>query len=305
MEQLHQKTRVPIGQMLKAIGLSWPRYRDWKRRFGQANKHNGKIPRDFWLEPWEVKAIITYKKQHPEVGYRRLTYMMMDEGVVAVSPATTYRVLRMHNLTNRWNTKTSESKKRGFVQPLRPHEHWHVDISYVNYRGTFLYLITVLDGFSRFVVHQELRVNMQEYDVEVVIQKALEKYPGKSPRIISDNGSQFISREFKSFIKANNLTHVRTSVHYPQSNGKIEAWHKTVKRECIRAQSFVDLEEARQRIAEYVHQYNYSRLHSGIGYITPYDMLIGRAEEIFKERDRKLEVARQRRKEKAKNAKTR
>ena len=243
--------------------------------------------------------IVAYKRTHPEVGYRRLTYMMMDEDVVAVSPATTYRILRLNNLTSRWNTSTSGSKRKGFVQPLKPHEHWHVDISYVNFYGTFLYLITVLDGFSRFVVHHDLRIHMQEYDVEVVLQQALEKYPNESPRIISDNGSQFISREFKGFVKANNLTHVRTSVNHPQSNGKIEAWHKTAKRECIRVQSFVDLEDARHIVTEYVQEYNYSRLHSGIGYITPHDKLMGRAEKIFKERDRKLEAARKRRKENA------
>ncbi len=289
--------------MLKAIGLSWPRYRDWKKRFGQPNQHNGNIPRDFWLEQWEIEAIIAYKRKHPEVGYRRLTYMMMDENVVAVSPATTYRILRLHNLTSRWHTRTASSKRKGFVQPVKPHQHWHVDISYVNFHGTFLYLITVLDGFSRFVVHQDLRVNMAEYDVEIVVQQALEKYPNESPRIITDNGSQFISREFKGFIKANNLTHVRTSVNYPQSNGKIEAWHKTAKQECIRVKSFVDLEDARQIVTAYVQTYNDSRLHGGIGYITPYDKLMGRAEKIFKERDRKLEAARQRRRLNAKIAK--
>jgi len=299
MERLHNKTNVPIGKMLKAIGLSWARYGDWKRRFGLPNQHNGKMPRDFWLEPWEVQAIVDFKRAHPEVGYRMLTYMMMDADVVAVSPATTYRILRLHGLTHRWNTKTSGSRKKGFEQPQRPHEHWHVDISYVHFGSTFLFLITVLDGFSRFVVHQELRTNMEEYDVEIVIQRALEEYPGETPRIITDNGSQFISRDFKIFLKSNNLKHVRTSVNYPQSNGKIEAWHKTAKRECIRIRSFLTLEDARQIMDDYVYEYNYSRLHSGIGYITPYDKLTGRADEIFKERDRKLQTARKRRRENA------
>ena len=97
----------------------------------------------------------------------------------------------------------------------------------------------------------------------------------ENPWIISDNGSQFISLEFKSFIKANNLTHVRTLVHYPQVNDEIEAWHKTVKRECIQAQSFVDLEKTGQKIAKYFKEYNNSHLLGGIDYITPYDMLMG------------------------------
>jgi putative transposase len=289
--------------LLKAIDLSWPRYRDWKERFGLPNQHNGKIPRDFWLEPWEVQKIINFKIAHPEIGYRFMTYKMMDDDIVAVSPATTYRILRLNNLISNWNYKSSGSKKKGFDQPLKAHEHWHTDISYINYHGTFLFLIGVLDGFSRLVVHHELRTNMQEYDVEVVLQKALEKYPNENPRVITDNGSQFISNDFKRFLRASNLEHVRTSVNHPQSNGKIEAWHKTIKNECIRKQSFLNLGDARSIVEDYVYQYNFERLHSGIGYITPFDKISGKANEIFKERDRKLEDARKRRKDKAKTNK--
>lgn len=261
--------------------------------------HNGNMPRSFWLQPWEVQAIIDYKKNHPVTGYRCLTYMMLDEDVVAVSPSTTYRYLSLNGLTNRWNTKSTGSKKKGFEQPTKPHEHWHVDISYISFQGTFLFLISVLDGFSRYIVHHELRMHMQEIDVEIVIQRALEKFPGHNTRIISDNGPQFISGDFKTFLKEANLTHVRTSVYYPQSNGKIEAYHKTVKNECIRRTSLLSLEDARVQVSRYIEVYNNERLHSGIGYIVPFDKLSGRAEEIFKERDRKLEAARKRRKEEA------
>ena len=174
--------------MLKAIGITWSRYRDWQKRFGQPNKHNGKIPRDFWLEPWEETAIVDFKRRHPEKGYRYLTYMMLDLDVVAVSPSTTYRILKKHGFTSIWNNK-STTKLKGFTQPEKAHAHWHMDISFINFRGTFLFLISVLDGHSRFIVHHELRTKMQEYDVEVVLQKALEKHPDAHPRLITDNGS--------------------------------------------------------------------------------------------------------------------
>jgi transposase InsO family protein len=222
---------------------------------------------------------------------------MLDENIVAVSPSTTYRHLRLAGLTSRWNTSSSKPKKKGFTQPTAPHQHWHIDISYVNFRGTFLFLICVLDGYSRFIVNHGLRMNMEEYDVQLVLQEGLEKYPNERPRIISDNGSQFISKDFKSFIKDCGLTHVRTSVRYPQSNGKLEAVNKTIKVECIRKTSFLTLQEARKKIAEYVYEYNYNRLHSSIGFVAPVDMLTGKAEEIFKERDEKLAKARERRKE--------
>lgn len=281
--------------LLEFAGLSRSKFYEWKRRFGQANQHNGHIPRDFWLEDWEKEAIINYKRQHPHEGYRRLTYMMMDENVVAVSPTTTYRVLREEGLTSLWNQKRSSAKKTGFKQPKAPHKHWHMDISYVKSQGVFQFLISVLDGCSRFVLHHDVRAQMQEYDVQLVLQEALEKYPGHSPRIISDNGSQFIAREFKAFISQMQLSHVRTSANYPQSNGKIEAFHKNIKTECLRKQSFLTQDELRASVKNYIDFYNHKRLHSGIHYLPPEAVLNGRAEAILKDRDRKLEQARKRR----------
>jgi transposase InsO family protein len=184
------------------------------------------------------------------------------------------------------------------VQPLRPHEHWHVDISYINLEGTFYYLTSVLDGCSRYIVHWELREQMTEQDVEIILQRALEKYPGERPRIITDNGPQFIARDFKEFIRLVGATHVRTSPYYPQSNGKLERWHGSLKRECIRPAAPASLEEAQRRVAAFVEHYNHVRLHSALGYITPSDKLHGREKEIFDQRDRKLEEARRRRQEK-------
>jgi hypothetical protein len=170
-----------------------------------------------------------------------------------------------------------------------------VDVSYLNIAGTFYFLCSVLDGYSRFIVHWEIRDKMEEIDVETIIQRARERFPGVTPRIISDNGPQFIAKDFKEFIRIAGMTHVRTSPYYPQSNGKIERWHKTLKGDCIRVKVPLSLEDARQIVTDYVHHYNQVRLHSAIGYVTPNDKLLGKDEAIHAERDRKLAEARQRR----------
>ena len=126
------------------------------------------------------------------------------------------------------------SKGKGFKQPLKPHEHWHTDISYVKIQHRFYFFICVLDGYSRFIVHWDLRENMKENDVAIVQQAALEKIPGVHPRYITDNGKQFTGKEFQYFIVLHGLTHVRTSPYYPQSNGKVERFHGAIKKECIR-----------------------------------------------------------------------
>ena len=223
--------------------------------------------------------------------------MMLDHSIVAVSPSSTYRVLSSAGLLQNWNTKKSK-KGTGFKQPLAVHEHWHIDVSYINICGTFYYLCSVLDGCSRYIIHWELRESMTERDIEIILQRARELFPGKKPRIISDNGPQFVSKDFKEFIRVSGMTHVRTSPYYPQSNGKIERWHGSLKRECVRKGVLLSLEDAREVITTYIHHYNNTRLNSAIGYIAPLDKLEGRAEQIFKERDLKLEKAREARKQK-------
>ncbi len=131
--------------------------------------------------------------------------------------------------------------------------------------------------------------------METIIQRARERFADARPRIISDNGPQFIARDFKEFIRITGMTHVRTSPYYPQSNGKLERWHGSLKQECIRPTCPADVEEARRRIAAFVDYYNHERLHSALGYLTPADKLNGLGQVIFDERDRKLEEARERR----------
>lgn len=223
--------------------------------------------------------------------------MMLDKDVAACSPSSVYRVLKGAGLLDRHTPKPS-SKGNGFVQPLKPHEHWHVDVSYLNIAGTFYYLCSLLDGCSRFTVHWEIRESMTEADVEQIVQRARERFPGVKPRIISDNGPQFIARDFKEFIRLCGMSHVRTSPYYPQSNGKIERWHRILKEECIRPGTPLTLQDARRIVGKFVEHYNTVRLHSALGYITPKDKLEGREKEIFDARDRKLESARERRKEK-------
>jgi transposase InsO family protein len=294
---LAERTELPIRRLVRWAGLAAGKFYAWKARYGKVNAHNGKIPRDCWLEAWEHEAIVAYHAQHPLEGYRRLTYMMLDAEVVAVSPSTTYRVLRAKGVLDRWN-RTPSRKGTGFHQPEAPHRHWHIDISYLNLAGTFYYLCSVLDGYSRYVVHWEIRESMKEVDVETILQRARERMPGATPRIISDNGPQFVSRDFKRFIRVVGMTHVRTAPYYPQSNGKIEAWHKTLKVTTIRPNAPGTVDEARRMVAAFVMHYNETRLHSAIGYVTPADKLAGKEAEIWKERDRKLEAAREARRRK-------
>ena len=288
------RTELSTRWVLARLALAPAQFYRWAERYGRVNAHNGQIPRDHWLLPAERQAILAYHETHAPEGYRRMTFLMLDADVVAVSPATVYRVLQAAGLLDRWNGKPS-LKGTGFVQPLAAHEHWHIDLSYVNVAGTFYYLCAILDGYSRFLIHWELRERMTTADVETVLQRAREQYPDARPRIISDNGPPFIARDFKAFIRLAGMTHVRTAPYYPQSNGKLKRWHQTLKGTTLRPKAPRSLDEARRLVATFVAYYNHERLHSAIGFLTPADMLAGRAETIWAARDQKLAAARARR----------
>jgi hypothetical protein len=165
------------------LGLATSKWHAWKHCYGKANEHIAWIPRDHWLEDAEKRAILDFHELFPLEGYRRLTYMMLDQDIVACSPSSVYRVLKQAGLLDRHKPKSS-SKGKGFVQPLRPHEHWHVDVSYINIAGTFYYLGSLFDGCSRFIVHWELREAMTEADVEQIIQQLVEQ------KVLGADGTQ-------------------------------------------------------------------------------------------------------------------
>lgn len=147
-------------------------------------------------------------------------------------------------------------------------------------------------AFADVIKFSILKEQMTELNLEIILQKARELFPSTFPRIISDNGPQFIARDFKEFINIMEMSHVRTSPYYPQSNGKIERFHRSLKSECIRPNCPLSLDDARRLLSRYVHYYNCQRLHSAIFYISPFDKLQGNSDIIFAERKDKLLFAR-------------
>jgi putative transposase len=296
-----RRTERPLKELISYAGISRGKFYEWKQRYGVPNNHNGETPRLYWLMQEEKAAIIRYARRNEDKeGYRRLCYKMIDEDIAYVSPSTVYRILKGENLLNGYISKKESKKGDGYKQPEKPHEEWHTDITYVNVLGSFMFLVVVIDGYSRFAVKHELRKSMKDKDVCHVLQKAHERFSKERPRIISDRGGQFISRELKNYLRYIGLKQTYISTGYPQSNGKIERFFKTAKEECIRRNSFLSIDDSRRIIGRYIDQYNYKRLHSAIDYVTPYDMLMGRKEKILEERKKKLENARRIRREKNK-----
>ena len=277
VQRLQDRAAYPVKQSLSVLALPRSTYFDWARTGGKAERPVATTPKSHHITPEEQAAVIAFAREHLEEGYKRLAFMIADAGVAAVRPSTVYLILKEAGLIGRWKQPTVGAHKKGFDQPERPHEQWHTDIAYLNILGTQYFLISVLDGFSRAIIHHEIRLRMETDDVEIVIQRALDTLLKDTPRprIISDNGSQYVSSQFKVFLRDSGCAHSKARVRHPQSNGKIERWHKSIKSECVRRTALGDLDEARHVVAEWVVHYNTGRLHSAINYLTPADALLG------------------------------
>lgn len=291
LENRQKQTGISMKTLIGFLGVAASTFATWKNRRNLPNRHNHHIPKSHWILPWEKEAIIAYARIHFFEGYRPLCFQMMDQNIVSASPATVYRILKQAGLIRTWQRRLSR-KGKGFHQPTGPHHHWHIDITYVNVQGTFMFLIAIIDGYSRFIVAYELRAAMEEKDVEIVVQRAKETFPESRAAVIHDRGSQFMAKEFNAFIRIMGLTQRATSVAYPQSNGKIERFFKTMKTEFVRSNSLLTINDARSQIAMFIHYYNTHRLHSAIGYVTPEQKLKGGADKIIQERKEKLAKAR-------------
>ena len=304
LERLKKKTGLPMKKFSEFLNVRLQKISAWNTNGDP--KENLNIQKSHWSTPEERKAVEEFKKENMFVGYVRLTWMMIDKNVAFLSPSTVYRILVNVSLNNKWTKPAGEPKKTGFDQPGKVHEHWHTDISYVNFKGTFVYLISVLDGFSRAILAWDIRTTMESFDVQIVLWSACDKWLDvknpDNPRLITDNGSQFLTKEFKETLKHFSINNVRTSVNHPQSNGKLERFHGTIKSEIIRDMPKFTLEQMKKEIKEWIHFYNYERLHSSLGYVAPMDVIEGRKDSILLERRRKLLEGKQRRKEYSLNA---
>jgi transposase InsO family protein len=194
-------------------------------------------------------------------------------------------------LDKEW-AEAAETAKRGFDQPEAVHEQWHIDFSYIRVAGAFYYFLGILDGYCRKMLNWRLCENMAGINAEILVAETKELYPeAAKARIISDNGSQFISKDFEELLMLLELGHTLTSAGHPQSNGKLERFNRTLKTEHVRRSAYVNYQDACVRMAQWIAYYNSERLHSAIWYLTPNDVFYGRAAVRLAERKEKLHAA--------------
>jgi transposase InsO family protein len=291
-----KRSTLTLQGILKLYGIPKSTYHGW------AGSHIARDPaprKNFRAPlPEEVQAVLDYRKHHSEVGYRKFTHMMNDSGTAYLSEPAVFKLLSEHKLLSRWDrADNGDTDKEYRDKPKYVHHHWHIDIAYIKIRGVFYFLVMVLDGYSRYLLGWDLMTDMLSSSVEAFVLKVKEKYPHATPKMIHDNGAQFISRDFKSLVTRLNIQQVFTRRNHPQTNGKAERWVGLVKQEAIRPNSPTSYQEAWQVLEEYAYLYTHQRLHAGINFLRPADVFFGRDKEILAERAKRVLVAKKVRRE--------
>ena len=283
------RSRWPAHRTLRALGVPPSVYYGWRRRESLEDRTNAAC-RTFEVLPQERAAICQFALRHPKIGYRKLTWMMVDAGTACVGESTVYRVLSDADLLSRWKRSTASSGEYNF-RPTGPNQQWHVDCMYVWVAARFYFLVSFVDAYSRYIVHHKLLMSLDGKSMAIEFQAALERADGVKPRVVHDHGGEFVNRDVAAEIKAHNLIDIKTRPRHPESNGIVERFNGTVRDESNNDYGNNYL-QAEAIIAKLMKHYNELRLHAALGYMTPATWHRGQPNEVRDERARRIAAAR-------------
>lgn len=289
VEQTKRRSGWRVYRTLAVLGVPRSVFYAWKRRENLEDRA-GKPCRVYEVLPQEREAICEFALQYPKIGYRKLTWMMVDAGAACLGESTVYRVLSDADLLSRWKRSTASSGQYNF-RPNGPNQQWHVDCMYVWVAARFYFLVSFVDAYSRYIVHHKLLMSLDGKSMAIELQAALESSQGVQPRVVHDHGSEFVNRDVAAVIKAHNLIDIKTKPRHPESNGIVERFNGTVRNESNNDYGNNYL-QAEAIIANLMQNYNEERLHAALGYMTPATWHRGQPNEVRDERARRIAAAR-------------
>lgn len=305
IEQTKARSGWPARKTLLALGVAprsyyrWRRQKAWERPPDPSRTVSGP---PYEATAAERQAVIDFARKHVAVRHRELAWKMVDEGVACLSPSTVYRILKAENLLCTWRRREKRNRLPD-EKAARPNERWATDLMYVQVCAVTYYWIGFLDEYSRYVVHWELLSSMDGRSISGAAKRAIDTLPhgpdGRpqtKPEVRSDNGSGYVSAEFRRVLAASGMKHTRIKPHCPEENGLMERANRTLREE-LDGEALTTPDQARDVLARVIRRYNEARLHSALGYLRPADYYRGDPTALHAERRKKLVEARHRRRE--------
>jgi len=283
-----------INRTLKQLGIHKSTFYKWYNAYlkkGQEGLQPGRRTRQQWNTIPEVQRqlVVEVALEHPMLSPRELAVNITDEQRIFISESSVYRILKAQGLiTTPAHILLSASNE--FKDKTRfVHQMWQTDFTYFKILGWgWYYLSTVLDDYSRFIVHWEICKTMKAEDVERTIEAALKnaglnKY--QRPKLLSDNGACYIASELKDYLKTKGISQVHGKINHPQTQGKIERYHRSMKN-VVKLEHYYCPEELNVALENFVHYYNHHRYHESLDNVTPADVYYGKREQILKRREK-------------------
>jgi len=293
--RLVEESDLSARQTLKELGIARATFNKWYSQF-RAEGSQGLQPRNpkrkhYWNKiPDEIRGqVVDLALEEPDLSPRELACRMTDQKHYFISESSVYRILKKAGLITSPAYILIQAAKEFVHQTRRANELWQTDFTYLKIvNWGWYYLSTVLDDFSRYIISWELSPNMCAPDAERTIARAIQASrvkPEKMPKLLSDNGSCYISHDLAIFLQDEGIKHLRGQPYHPQTQGKIERYHRTMKN-VIKLENYYSPDELRLRIGQFVDYYNNHRYHESLQNLTPADVYFGRAEQKLQDRKR-------------------
>jgi transposase InsO family protein len=283
---------LPRRQVLAQLELPKSTYYRWLRQRENGLKDKPSGPRLPWnrLRPEEEQAVLALARASPELSPRELALKLTDTEAYSVSESTVYRLLRRHGLVKQAEVVGFKAGKEYHHKTTRPHQLWATDCAYLRVAGWgWYYLVTVLDDYSRYILAWRLQRDMTAQSLIEVVQEAVDRtgmyeVPLRDrTALLSDHGPGYLSRTFADYLRLVGIRHVLASPYHPQTNGKLERYHRTMKGQ-VNLVVHATPSALEETLEAFVDHYNHRHYHEGLGNVTPADVYQGRREAILQRR---------------------
>jgi putative transposase len=295
--QMVERSPLPINQTLKELQISPTTYYRWRGKYAQQGlaglEDRPSVPRKVWnrLPQEEREYVVRYALEHQSLSSREIATRLVDVEGRFVSESTVYRLLKNAVLIRAPETKGFPAGKEYHTKTTGPNQLWQTDASYFFIVGWgYYYLISVLDDYSRMILGWKVQPSMSSPHIIEVVQRAVE-FTGQptvpvepGPSLLTDNGPGFLGKALDDFLELRAMKHIIASPYHPQTNGKLERYHRTAKAK-VNLFVYYSLEELSEALAGFVDYYNYQRYHEALGNVTPADVYFGRREAILARRE--------------------